>query len=68
MSFFLGTRRIQKTKYTFLLPLPAIWAKNVGLCQGSSCDIVMLDENTIRITPSSTERPRTETAGCANTL
>lgn len=67
MSFFLGTRRIQKTKYTFLLPLPAVWAKNIKLDQSSSMNIELMPDNSLRITPSSTEPPRTERAGCANT-
>ncbi|MCC4770220.1 hypothetical protein FXV91_08430 [Methanosarcina sp. DH2] len=47
----LGTRKIQKCGYTHLLPLPAIWAKNFCLTQGSVMNIEMLDDSSLRITP-----------------
>ncbi|MHC1757035.1 MAG: hypothetical protein AB9861_16670 [Methanosarcina sp.] len=46
-----GTRRIQKNGYTSLLPLPAAWAKNFGLVQGSLIKIEMLSDNSLRIFP-----------------
>jgi antitoxin component of MazEF toxin-antitoxin module len=64
-NFIFGERKVQKVRYTFLVPLPAAWAKNANLDQSSSVTIEMLDDNSLRITPSSTGPARSERAGCA---
>lgn len=46
-----GTRKIQKNGYTYLLPLPAAWAKNFSLQQGSQMRIEMMNDFSLRITP-----------------
>jgi antitoxin MazE len=38
-------------RYAFLIPLPADWAKNMNLNQGSSVSIEMLEDKSLRITP-----------------
>lgn len=52
MSFSLGARKIQKTNYTFLLPLPPVWIKNTNLGKGSSVDIELMEDGSLKITPS----------------
>jgi antitoxin component of MazEF toxin-antitoxin module len=51
INFNFGKRKVQKVRYTFLIPLPAAWAKNANLYQSSSVNIEMLDDNTLRIIP-----------------
>lgn len=51
MNLYFGKRKIQKNGYSFLCPLPAAWAKSSKLYQGSSVNIEMLDDNSLRITP-----------------
>lgn len=51
INFNFGNRKVQKVRYTFLVPLPAAWAKNANLDQSSSVNIEMLDDSTLRITP-----------------
>lgn len=73
MHISFGTRKIQKNGYTCLLPLPAAWAKNFGLTQGSQIKIEMQADNSLRIFPVPTAHhddgdngsttPSTETGG-----
>lgn len=51
MNLSFGERKIQKTGYSFLCPLPVTWAKNANLDQSSLVNIEMLDDNSLRITP-----------------
>ncbi len=62
MNFKFGNRKIQKTSYSYLCPLPAAWAKNAKLDQSSSVNIELMDDNSLRITPSSTGPARSERA------
>ncbi|QCR16561.1 hypothetical protein [Methanosarcina mazei] len=65
MSISFGKRKIQKTGYSFLCPLPTVWAKNVNLYQSSLVNIELMDDNSLKITPSSTGPARSERAECA---
>lgn len=56
MNMSFGERKIQKSNYSFLCPLPAAWAKNAKLDQSSIVNIEMLDDNSLRITPVSVTR------------
>ncbi len=56
MILSFGERKIQKTGYSFLCPLPATWAKNAKLDQSSRVNIEMLEDNSLRITPVLTTR------------
>ena len=65
MVLFLGQRKVRRIRYTLLISLPAVWAKNAKIEPGSSMNIELMPDNSLRITPSSTGPPRTEIAGCA---
>ena len=51
ISFSFGKRRIQKSAYSFMCPLPAAWAKNVKLDQSSTVKIELLDDGNLKICP-----------------
>lgn len=63
MYFNFGQRKIQKTNYSFLCPLPAAWARNAKLDQSSSVNIELLDDGSIRITPAPYDRQATGAEG-----
>jgi antitoxin component of MazEF toxin-antitoxin module len=50
MKFNFGKRKIQKVGYSFLVPLPVDWIKNLDIGKGDSLKIEMLDDNSLRIT------------------
>jgi len=50
MVFDFGKRRIQKVGYSFLVPLPVDWIKNLNIGKGDSLKIEMLDDHSLRIT------------------
>jgi antitoxin component of MazEF toxin-antitoxin module len=52
MNFSFEQRKIQKVKYTHLLPIPADWIKNMNICKGDSLNIEMLEDNSLRIIPN----------------
>ena len=51
MTFNFGKRKIQKVGYSFLVPLPVNWIKNLDIGKGDSLKIEMLDDQSLRITP-----------------
>ena len=51
MVFDFGKRKIQKVGYSFLVPLPVDWIKNLDICKGDLLKIEMLDDHSLRITP-----------------
>jgi antitoxin component of MazEF toxin-antitoxin module len=53
MKFNFRNRKIQKVKYSFLIPLPTEWVTNVGLSKGKQVKIEMLDDQSLKITPAS---------------
>lgn len=55
MSFSFGQRRIQKVKYTYSLPIPVDWVRNMKLNKGDALNIVMEDDNSLRIIPNSNQ-------------
>jgi antitoxin component of MazEF toxin-antitoxin module len=50
MVFDFGKRKIQKVGYSFLVPLPVDWIKNLDIGKGDSLKIEMLDDHSLRIT------------------
>jgi antitoxin component of MazEF toxin-antitoxin module len=51
MVFDFGKRKIQKVGYSFLVPLPVDWIKNLDIGKGDLLKIEMLDDHSLRITP-----------------
>lgn len=51
MNFNFKNRKIQKVKYSYLIPLPPEWVNSVGVSKGDSLKIEMQDDNSLRITP-----------------
>ncbi len=51
MNILFGKRKIQKTAYSYMCPLPVIWAKNAKLVQSSRVNIEMFEDGSLRITP-----------------
>jgi antitoxin component of MazEF toxin-antitoxin module len=51
MVFNFGHRTIQKTRYSYLLPLPVDWIKNMKIGKGDSLNIEMQNDHSLRITP-----------------
>lgn len=51
IRFTFGIRKIQKSAYSFMCPLPAIWAKNAKLDQSSLVKIYMLEDGSLKIYP-----------------
>lgn len=49
--FNFSTRKVQKVRYSYLVPLPVQWAKNMKLRKGDSLRIEMEDDYSLRITP-----------------
>jgi|GEM_PF-2972958 antitoxin MazE len=51
ISFSFGKRRIQKSAYSFMCPLPAAWAKDAKLDQSSTVKIELLEDGSLKICP-----------------
>jgi len=51
IKFYLGTRKIQRVHYTYLVPLPVAWIKNHKLGQSDSVKIELLDDSSLKLTP-----------------
>lgn len=51
MVFNFGHRTVQKTRYSYLLPLPVDWIKNMKIGKGDSLNIEMQNDHSLRITP-----------------
>lgn len=49
--FRFANRRIQKTRYSFIIPLPVDWIKNMKLEKGDTLKIEMQEDHSLRITP-----------------
>jgi len=63
MNINFGNRKIQATGYSYLVPLPAVWAKNLGLKQGGSVKIELMSDGSLRISPVPTARHDCGTGG-----
>lgn len=49
--FSFGLRRIQKVRYTYMLPIPTDWIRNMKLEKSDTLYIEMLSDQSLRITP-----------------
>ncbi len=67
MNLSFGNRKIQKTGYSFLCPLPAAWAKNAKLDQSSTVSIEMFDDGSLKICPIPQARQDSEGTGAPTT-
>jgi hypothetical protein len=63
MNFNLGNRKIQKVRYSFLIPLPAQWLRNMNIGKGNSVKIEMQEDHSLRITPALQARQDSEGTG-----
>lgn len=51
VTFNFGHRKIQKVRYSFMVPLPVDWVKNMRIGKGDSLKIEMQKDKSLRITP-----------------
>lgn len=51
MNLNYGNRKIQKVRYSFLIPLPVEWINSMRLGKGNSLKIEMQDDKSLRIAP-----------------
>lgn len=51
MNFNFKNRKIQKVKYSYLIPLPPEWINSMGVNKGDLLKIEMQDDQSLRITP-----------------
>ncbi|WP_048155741.1 hypothetical protein [Methanosarcina sp. Kolksee] len=63
MNLKIGERKIQKTNYSFLVPLPTMWVKNANLGQSSSVNIELLEDNSLKISTVPQARQDSEGTG-----
>lgn len=49
-NFKFESRKIQNVRYSYLLPLPVSWVKNMKISKGDSLSIEMQEDNSLRIT------------------
>lgn len=63
MNFNFGNRKIQKVRYSHLVPLPALWVKSMNIGKGNSLKIEMQDDHSLRVTPVLQARQDSEGTG-----
>ena len=49
MVFNLGQRKIQKVGYSYLIPIPTNWIRNMNVEKGDTLDIKMVEDKSLRI-------------------
>jgi antitoxin component of MazEF toxin-antitoxin module len=49
MYFDLGHRKIQKLGYSYMLPIPTNWIKNMNIGKGDTLNIKMTEDRSLRI-------------------
>ncbi|BBL63624.1 AbrB/MazE/SpoVT family DNA-binding domain-containing protein [Methanosarcina mazei] len=67
MTFSFGKRKIQKVQYTYMLPIPVDWVRNMKLNKGDSLKIEMISDNRLLISPIPQARQDSEGTGEPNT-
>jgi antitoxin component of MazEF toxin-antitoxin module len=65
--FNFGNRKVQKVRYSYLIPLPPEWIKSMGIEHGNSVEIEMQDDKSLRITPAPQARQDYERTGAPTT-
>ncbi|KKF98476.1 hypothetical protein DU86_08605 [Methanosarcina mazei] len=68
MTFSFGKRKIQKVQYTYMLPIPVDWVRNMKLNKGDSLKIEMTSDNRLLISPIPQARQDSEGTGAPNTV
>ncbi|BAW28069.1 hypothetical protein SAMN02910340_02380 [Methanosarcina thermophila] len=63
--FNFGLRKIQKVRYTYMLPIPTDWIRNMKLEKSDVLCIEMLSDQSLRITPVPQARQDSEGTGSA---
>ena len=51
INFNFGKRKIQKVRYSFLIPLPIDWVNSMKLGKGNLLEIEMQEDYSLKITP-----------------
>lgn len=51
MNFNFKNKKVQKVRYSYLIPLPPAWVNSMGVSKGDSIKIEMQDDQSLRITP-----------------
>jgi antitoxin component of MazEF toxin-antitoxin module len=51
INFNFKNRKVQKVKYSYLIPLPPEWVNSMGVSKGDLLKIEMQDDQSLRITP-----------------
>lgn len=64
-NFNFGNRKIQKVRYSYHVPLPVQWVKNMKIEKGTCLKIEMQDDYSLRITPVPQARQDSEGTGGA---
>jgi antitoxin component of MazEF toxin-antitoxin module len=67
MTFCFGKRKIQKVQYTYMLPIPADWVRNMKLKKGDELNIEMTADNNLVISPIPQARQDSEGIGSPTT-
>jgi antitoxin component of MazEF toxin-antitoxin module len=52
MYFNLGQRKIQQVGYSYMIPIPTNWIKNMNIEKGDTLDIKMVEDRSLRIAVS----------------
>jgi antitoxin component of MazEF toxin-antitoxin module len=68
MMFNFGQRKIQKVRYTYMLPIPTDWIRNMKLEKSDILYIEMLSDQSLRITPVPQARQDSEGTGSATPI
>ena len=49
MSINTGSRKIQQIRYSYVIPLPPMWIRALGLKKHDSVEIIINDDETLTI-------------------
>ncbi len=50
-NFNFGKRKLQKVRYSFLIPLPVDWVNSMEIGKGNLLGIEMQEDSSLKITP-----------------
>lgn len=48
----LGKRKIQQSRYTYIVPLPPTWVRAMGIKKGDSVVFELTEDNSLKIVPA----------------
>jgi antitoxin component of MazEF toxin-antitoxin module len=52
MIFDLGQRKIQKLGYSYMIPIPTSWIRDMNIGKGDTLNIKMTEDKSLKIKPS----------------